>query len=93
MNPRPFGLEPKSSALDHSAKLSFVIDNWACKFYILFSFKHNKIICTDFIKEENKETMNKLDYMILNGTSFSQWCNLSEILSKLASFEKNYVHD
>ena len=37
--------------------------------------------------------MNKLDYMILNGTSFSQWCNLSEILSKLASFEKKYVHD
>jgi len=37
--------------------------------------------------------MNKLDYMILNGTCFSQWCNLSEILSKLASFEKNYVHD
>jgi len=37
--------------------------------------------------------MNKLDYMILNRISFSQWFNLSEILSKLASFEKNYVHD
>jgi len=37
--------------------------------------------------------MNKLDHMILNGTGLSQWCNLIEILSKLASFEKNYVHD
>jgi len=31
--------------------------------------------------------MNKLDHVILNGTSLSQWCNLSVILSKLASFE------
>jgi len=37
------------------------------KFYILFTFKHNKIICTYFIKEENEEIMNKLDHVILNG--------------------------
>jgi len=58
------------------------------KFYILFSFKHNKIICTYFIKEENEKIMNKLDHVILNGTSLSQWCNLNEILSKWASVEK-----
>jgi len=44
------GFEP----LDHSAKLSSDIDNWACKVYMLFTFKHNKIICTYFIKEENE---------------------------------------
>jgi len=32
--------------------------------------------------------MNKLDYMILKGTTFSQLCNLSEILSKLQVLKK-----